>query len=467
MNDKDLRPVILVVDDKLGVRESFRAILKDRYEVLEAEDGPSALEIVGSHPVNLMLLDVRLPGMEGIEVLERVKAMDEGIEVLIVTAVKTIKTAVEAIRLGAYDYITKPFEVEEILSVADRVFEKQALEREVLYLRTELSQRDGFDDIVGRHDTMAQIYELISHVAQTTVTVLITGESGTGKELIARAVHRQGPRRDKPFVTVNCAAIPEHLMESELFGHEKGAFTSAYYKKIGKFELATAGTLFLDEVGNLRLDPQAKLLRVLQEREFERVGGVKPIKVDVRIIAATNINLRRAVSGGLFREDLFYRLNVVHIHVPPLRERREDIPLLVEHFLKKYNQLFGKAVGRLSRAALTALQSYEWPGNVRELENIIERSVALARGTVIHVEDLPLDLVALGRIPAGGEPIAGLALKRALRQFERQFILRVMERVEWNQTHAARILGLHRNTLQTKLQTMGLARPASSSEAQE
>ena len=461
MNDKDVRPVILVVDDEPGVRESFRAILKDRYEVLEAEDGPSSLELVGSHPVNLVLLDVRLPGMEGIQVLERVKTIDEGIEVIMVTAVKTIRTAVEAIRLGAYDYITKPFEVEEILSAVNRVLEKQALEREVLYLRSELSQRDGFDDIVGRHETMTQTYDLISHVAETTVTVLITGESGTGKELIARAIHRQGPRRSKPFVTVNGAAIPEHLLETELFGHEKGAFTSAYYKKIGKFELATGGTLFLDEVGNLRLDLQAKLLRVLQEREFERVGGVKPIKVDVRILAATNINLRRAISGGLFREDLFYRLNVVHIHVPPLRERREDIPLLVEHFLKKYNQQFGKAVGRLSRAALTVLQSYEWPGNVRELENIIERSVALARGSVIHLEDLPLELVALGRVPAGNDPIVGLALKRALRQFERQFIFRVMERVEWNQTHAARILGLHRNTLLWKLQTLGITRPPS------
>ncbi len=461
MNDKDVRPVILVVDDEPGVRESFRAILKDRYEVLEAEDGPSSLELVGSHPVNLVLLDVRLPGMEGIQVLERVKTIDEGIEVIMVTAVKTIRTAVEAIRLGAYDYITKPFEVEEILSAVNRVLEKQALEREVLYLRSELSQRDGFDDIVGRHEAMAQTYDLISHVAETTVTVLITGESGTGKELIARAIHRRGPRRSKPFVTVNGAAIPEHLLETELFGHEKGAFTSAYYKKIGKFELATGGTLFLDEVGNLRLDLQAKLLRVLQEREFERVGGVKPIKVDVRIIAATNINLKRAVSGGLFREDLFYRLNVVHIHVPPLRERREDIPLLVEHFLKKYNQQFGKAVGRLSRAALTVLQSYEWPGNVRELENIIERSVALARGSVIHLEDLPLELVALGRVPAGNDPIVGLALKRALRQFERQFIFRVMERVEWNQTHAARILGLHRNTLLWKLQTLGITRPPS------
>ena len=461
MNGKDIRPVILVVDDEPGVRESFRAILKDRYEVLEAEDGPSSLELVGSHPVNLVLLDVRLPGMEGIQVLERIKTIDEGIEVIMVTAVKTIRTAVEAIRLGAYDYITKPFEVEEILSAVNRVLEKQALEREVLYLRSELSQRDGFDDIVGRHEAMTQTYDLISHVAETTVTVLITGESGTGKELIARAIHRQGPRRSKPFVTVNGAAIPEHLLETELFGHEKGAFTSAYYKKIGKFELATGGTLFLDEVGNLRLDLQAKLLRVLQEREFERVGGVKPIKVDVRILAATNINLRRAISGGLFREDLFYRLNVVHIHVPPLRERREDIPLLVEHFLKKYNQQFGKAVGRLSRAALTVLQSYEWPGNVRELENIIERSVALARGSVIHLEDLPLELVALGRVPAGNDPIVGLALKRALRQFERQFIFRVMERVEWNQTHAARILGLHRNTLLWKLQTLGITRPPS------
>ncbi len=459
MSDNVLRPAILVVDDEPGVRESFRAILKDQYEVLEAEDGPSALALVGSRPVDLMLLDVRLPGMEGIEVLERVKAMDEGIEVILVTAVKTMRTAVEAIKLGAYDYITKPFEVDEILSVVQRVLEKRALEREVLYLRTELNQRDGFGDIVGRDHAMTQIYELISHVAETTVTVLITGESGTGKELIARAIHRQGPRRDKPFVTVNCAAIPESLLETELFGHEKGAFTSAYYKKIGKFELATGGTFFLDEVGSLRMDLQAKLLRVLQEREFERVGGVKPIKVDVRIIAATNINLKTAVSKGLFREDLFYRLNVVPLHVPRLRDRREDIPLLVEHFLQKYNQRFGKSVQRLSKRALMVLQFYEWPGNVRELENLVERSVALARRRVIEVEDLPLDVVALG-IPGAG-PIAGRVLKHALRQFERQFILKVMERMEWNQTHAARILGLHRNTLQRKLGALGIRQTTS------
>ena len=464
MTETDIRPVILVVDDEPGVRESFRLILQDQYEMIEAADGPSALEAVSSRPVDLMLLDIRLPGMEGIEVLERVKSMDDGIEVIMVTAVKTIKTAVEAIKLGAYDYITKPFDVEEILSVVDRVLEKRALQREVLYLRSELNQRDGFDDIVGRHDAMTQIYELIRHVAETTVTVLITGESGTGKELIARAIHRQGPRRNKPFVAVNCAAIPKDPLETELFGHEKGAFTGAYFRKIGKFELATGGTLFLDEVGSLRPELQAKILRVLQEREFERVGGIKPIKVDVRIVAATNMNLKTAVSGGLFREDLFYRLNVVSVQIPPLRERKEDIPLLVDHFLRKYNQQFGKAIERFSKRALLVLQSYEWPGNVRELENIIERSVALAPGGVIQVEDLPLDLVAFGHVPLATGPIVGRTLKRALRQFERQFVLRVMERAKWNQTHAARILGLHRNALRAKLQTLGIARNSSRSD---
>jgi transcriptional regulator with PAS, ATPase and Fis domain len=279
--------------------------------------------------------------------------------------------------------------------------------------------------------------------------VLITGESGTGKELIARAIHRQGPRRERAFVAVNLAAIPEPLLESELFGHEKGAFTGAYQKKPGKFEMAHGGTLFLDEVGTLRVDLQAKLLRVLQEREIERIGGTRTIKVDVRIIAATNVNLKQAVKDRAFREDLYYRLNVVPLAVPPLRERREDIPALVTHFIEKYNREFGKAIRGISPGVLPVLLEYDWPGNVRELENIVERSVALVRGPVIRLSDLPLDLALPDAGPGSPEP--GLSLKEARERFERQFILRVLDRVDWNQSHAARLLGLHRNTLTAKL----------------
>jgi DNA-binding NtrC family response regulator len=453
-----VRPAVLVVDDEPGVRESFRVILEDDHEVLDAADGPTALEIVGSREVDLVLLDIRLPGMDGIEVLERIKALDEQIEVILVTAVKTVRTAVAAIKLGAYDYLTKPFDVDEILSLVRRALEKRALQREVLYLRSELASLQGFDEIVGRHSGMVKIYQLVSRVARTTATVLIQGESGTGKELIARAIHRQGPRREKPFVAVNVAAIPESLAESELFGHERGAFTGAYYKKIGKFELAHGGTLFLDEVASLRVDLQAKLLRVLQEREVERVGGSRTVKVDVRIIAATNANLKKAVRDRTFREDLYYRLNVVPITVPPLRERREDVPLLVEHFIRKYNRQFGKEVKGISQRALALLTSYRWPGNVRELENIIERSVALAPGGAIYLKDLPLDLALSdhGAHELDEEP---LSLREAREQFDRQFILGVLERVDWNQSRAARLLGLHRNTLKEKLITWGAKKP--------
>jgi two-component system response regulator AtoC len=400
--------------------------------------------------VELVLLDIRLPGMDGIEVLERIKALDEQVEVILVTAVKTVRTAVEAMKLGAFDYLTKPFDEDEVLSLIRRALEKRALEREVIFLRSELARRQDFDELVGQHPTMQKLYQFIAQVARTTSTVLITGESGTGKELIARAIHRQGPRRDKPFVAVNPAAISETLMESELFGHERGAFTGAYQRKLGKFEMANGGTLFLDEIATLKAELQAKLLRVLQEREIERVGGTRSIKVDVRIIAATNADLKKAIGNQTFREDLYYRLNVVPIPAPPLRERREDIPLLVEHFIRRYNHELRKQTAGVSPDALAALQEYPWPGNVRELQNIVERSVALVEGPLIQLKDLPLDLM-LPDHGARAKEAESLPLRQACEQFERQIVLRVLERSRWNQSEAARLLGLHRNTLKMKL----------------
>ena len=454
---RDIRPTVLVVDDEPGVRASLRQILMDHCEILEAEDGASGLQTISRREVDLVLLDVRLPDALGTDLLGRIKALDESIEVILVTAVREVRTAVEAIKQGACDYLTKPFDVDEIRTRVLRAVEPHTLQRQLLALRSELAHARGFDAIVGRHPGMVRIYELIAQVAQTTATVLITGESGTGKELIARAIHRQGPRRDQPFVAVNLAAIPEPLIESELFGHEKGAFTGAHQKKLGKFELAHGGTLFLDEIGSLRVDLQAKLLRVLQEREVERLGGTRSIKVDVRFIAATNLDLRRAVREGTFREDLYYRLNVVPVELPPLRERREDIPLLADHFIRKYSREFHKEVRGTSPGALAILQNYRWPGNVRELENIIERSVALATGPVIHLTDLPLDL-ALSDQAAGGATEAPLTLKAAREQFEFQFILRTLERVNWNQSQAARLLGLHRNSLLARLAAWGVRR---------
>jgi two-component system, NtrC family, response regulator AtoC len=457
---RPVRPLVLVVDDDHSVRESFRLILEDAYEVVDVASGPRALEVARSASVDLVLLDIRLPDMDGIEVLERLKAIDEQIEVVLVTAVKTVKTAVAAMKLGAFDYLTKPFDEDDLLAVVRRALERRALEREVVFLRSELARRDDEDEIVGQHAEMQKIYRLIAQVARTSTTVLITGESGTGKELIARAIHRQGPRRDRPFVAVNPAAVSESLIESELFGHEKGAFTGAYQRKIGKFEMAQGGTLFLDEIGTLKPDVQVKLLRVLQEREIERVGGTHPIKIDVRIVAATNADLKAAISGDGFRRDLYYRLNVVAIPVPPLRDRRQDIPALAERFIRRYNDEFGKRTTGLSSDALAALTEYSWPGNVRELQNVIERCVVLADGPRIELNDLPVD-VLLPDHRARVRDAETLPLNEATEEFERQIVLRVLERVRWNRSEAARILGIHRNSLKVKLVRWRLLDPTS------
>ncbi len=455
------RGTVLVVDDEEGVRASFRVLLKDEFTVLEAEDGEQALEVLRRHEVDVVMLDQRLPGEPGIDVLSRIKALDPLVVVVLATAVHDVRTAVEAIKRGAYDYITKPFDVEDIELLVRRALDKRALEREVLYLRSTLPR--GVDAMVGRNVEMARIYQLIAQIAPTSATVLVTGESGTGKELVARAIHEKSPRARRPFVAVNVAALPEALVESELFGHEKGAFTGALAQKPGRFELAHGGTLFLDEIGCLRLDLQTKILRALQEREIERVGGCRTVRVDVRVVAATNVNLRQAVRERRFREDLYYRLNVVPIAVPPLRERRDDIPLLVDHFLAKYAREFNRDVHGVSADALEVLVRYDWPGNVREMENIIQRSVVLAGGPVLQLQDLPLDL-ALPETGAWYGEDTGLPLRVAREQFERQYVLRVLERVGWNQSRAARVLGLHRNTLLVKLLGWGIRRPPGEDE---
>jgi DNA-binding NtrC family response regulator len=347
--------------------------------------------------------------------------------------------------------------------LVERAREKRALEREVIRLRSALEPSgfppaQGFEGMMGRHPDMVRIYQLVTQIAPTPTTVLITGESGTGKELVARAIHTQSPRRAQPFVAVNVAAIPDTLIESELFGHEKGAFTGAHARKLGKFELAHGGTLFLDEIGSLRLDLQAKLLRALQQKEIERVGGVRPVLVDARVVAATNVNLKAAVRERSFREDLFYRLNVVPIQLPPLRERREDIPVLVEHFVRKIARECHRDVRGVSAGALEVLTRYDWPGNVRELENVVHRAVVLASGPVLHLQDVPLD-VALPETGSRLTEDTGLPLREACDQFERQYVLRVLERVSWNVSRAARLLGVHRNTVLAKLSGWGVRRP--------
>jgi len=459
------RSTVLIVDDEEGVRESVRAVLEDTCEVLQAANGQQALDVLGSHEVDLVMLDQRMPGESGIDILPRLKAVDSSIVVVLATAVRDVRMAVEAMRRGAYDYLTKPFDLEEILLVVRRALEKRALEREVVSLRSALAEgppttAGSFEGMVGRDPEMVRIYRLIGQIAEAPATVLITGESGTGKELIARAVHHQSGRRAAPFVAINVAAIPDTLLESELFGHEKGAFTGAHARRLGRFELAHGGTVFLDEIGSMRLELQTKLLRVLQEREIERLGGGRPVPVDVRVLAATNINLRQAIRDRTFREDLFYRLNVVPIHVPPLRERRVDIPPLVRHFVQKIARESHRDVRGVSPGALDVLTRYDWPGNVRELENVIHRAVVLASGPVIQLQDVPLD-VAMPDSSRVAEEAGATSLRDACDQFERQYVLRVLERVHWNVSRAARLLGVHRNTVLAKLSVWGVRRPGS------
>lgn len=450
-----IAPTILIVDDEVNILESFKMFLKDDYNIFTATSGEEALKIVEKGNINLILLDIMLPDFDGIDLLRKIKDINKNIEVIMVTAIKTVKTAIQAMKLGAYDYITKPFNVDEVVSSIEKCLEKQKLVREVTYLRAELSKPFVFDNLVGGSEEMRQLYEMVKEVAKSNTTVLVTGESGTGKELIARAIHFNSPRKDNPFIAVDCATLPDNLVESELFGHEKGAFTDANTQKSGRFELANGGTVFLDEIGNLKPDVQSKILRAIEEKEIQRVGGTGIIKVDVRIISATNIDLKKAVEEGKFREDLYYRLNVIPVFLPPLRERKEDIAVLIEHFLKTYNQQFRKKIKGFSPLAMEYLLNYHWPGNVRELRNIVERLVALEKDEIIGQERLPLDILLAYK--KGGKLLPKeISLKIAREEFERQFILGILEKTNWNQSEAARLLGVHRNTLLYKMSLLGI-----------
>jgi DNA-binding NtrC family response regulator len=449
-------PLVLAVDDEPGVLESYKVILEDTCEVRTVADGTTALKVLTHEDVRLVILDLRLPDMEGIEVLARIKEMDEYLGVIVVTAVGDVKTAVRAMQAGASEYLVKPFDIETLQAIVARTLERQALMKEVLYLRSEVEGYHPFVDILGRDEKMLEIFELIERVSDSDATVLITGESGTGKELVARALHQRSHRALRPFVAINCTAIPENLIESELFGHERGAFTGAVQRRIGKFELAHSGTLFLDEIGSMRLDMQTKLLRALKEREIERVGGERTIKVDVRIVAATNADLRALVKAKAFRDDLYYRLNVIPVYVPPLRARKSDIALLVQYFLEKYNRQFNRRVRSFSLPAIEAMQAYDWPGNVRELENIVERLVVISKHEAIQLRELPLDFQPSYSPLIEQIEEDGYDLRKAVQQFEREYIRRVLEKTHWNQTVAARMLGIHRNTLLGKIEQLDL-----------
>ncbi|RLB55069.1 MAG: sigma-54-dependent Fis family transcriptional regulator [Deltaproteobacteria bacterium] len=442
---------IMVVDDEKIVRESLSAWLqKSGYDAVAVDGGQRALELLEREEWDLLLVDLKMPRVDGLKVLRRTLESKSDIPVLIFTAYATVETAVEAMKAGAYDYLVKPIDPDVLAMKVEKIVERQNLARENVVLRRKIDSLCQFDEIIGNSRPMQQLLELVGSVADSDATVLVTGESGTGKELIARAIHRNSKRRYKPFIAVSVGALPASLVESEMFGYEKGAFTGADHRHLGKFEMADGGTLFLDEIAELAAKVQVDLLRVLEEHSFFRLGGDREIGTDARVIAATNRDLRREVEQGTFREDLYYRLNVIEVHLPPLRERGDDVILLAEHFLKKYSTTSGRKKDCFTPQAITRLRDYYWPGNVRELENTIERAVLVGKGAEVQVQDLWLD--------NEHHQSAGQALV-SLREAEKKHIVRVLEENGWNITRSARILQIDRATLYNKLKQYRLSRP--------
>jgi len=454
---------ILIIDDEESIRDLLTDFLEGKgFEAVSAPDGMSGIALLKEERFDLFIVDLMMPDMGGLDVLRELSAQKINIPSIVITAFGTIQTAVEAMKLGAFDYITKPFILDDILITIQRAINVSRLQDENIRLKKQLKKEHGFHRIIGKSPRIQEVIKLIEKIANTDRTVLIIGESGTGKELVAKTLHYYSSRSQKPFVPLNCAAIPKDILESELFGHEKGAFTGAINTRIGRFELANMGTLFLDEIGEIAPSIQAKLLRVLQEREFERVGGIKTIKVDVRIIAATNKDLEKAVKEGSFREDLFYRLNVIPIHLPPLREIKEDIPLLIEHFLADISKRKKKEPPRLSRDAVECLLNYSWQGNVRELENLIERLIILKEGEVVTANDLPDRFRSKGLLTQHTLtktytlPTSGVDINRMLDEIERSLILQAMDIADGVKSKAASLLGLNRTTLIEKMKKKGI-----------
>jgi DNA-binding NtrC family response regulator len=437
---------VLVVDDEESMRDSLTIWFeKDGYEVTAASSGTEALRAFQTKSFDIVLLDIKMPGMDGMEVLERIRKVDPQVDVIMITAFAAVDTAVRALRLGALDYVTKPIDPDELSLMVSRAFERRRLQQENTQLRETIDEMTGgADTIVGDSPRMRKVLELAQHVAQTDATVLIRGESGTGKELVARAIHANSQRRYFPIVPVNCGALPESLLESELFGHEKGAFTGAAYRRKGKLEMASGGTLFLDEVGTITPKTQVDLLRVLETKELTRIGGTRPVKTDFRVICATNEDLEAAVADGRFREDLYYRINVFTVVVPPLRERRSDIQLLAEHFLRRFAAQMDKRISGFEPGVLDHLMEYDWPGNVRELANAIERATVVGRPPAIRLDDLPA--------------LATSAEGRSLASIERRHIASVLEENAWNVSRSARVLKIDRATLYNKIKKYGMHR---------
>jgi DNA-binding NtrC family response regulator len=443
------KPRILVVDDESAMRESLKDwLMEDDYEVGLAASGQEAIKMAKEHRWDVVLLDLKMPGMDGLETLQRLKEVHQDAEIIMMTAYATVDTAVQAMKEGAFDYLVKPFDPDEVELIIKRIVSHRELVLENILLRKKLEERYQYDEIIGKSDAMQEIFDMISKIAPTDSTVLITGESGTGKELIAQAIHGNSNRCYMPFVAVSCGALPESLLESELFGYEKGAFTGAEHTKRGRFEMADKGTLFLDEIGDISLKTQVDLLRVLQQKEISRLGSEDIIEVDVRILAATNRDLKKAIEESRFREDLYYRLNVISIHVPPLRERKEDIPLLVDSFIKKCCLEMNREEVGISPSAIRLLMDYDWPGNVRELENIVERALVVGQGKQIEADDLPFSRKELG----------SRDMPKSLKQMEKMHIEKILGESDWNISHAARELGIDRQTLYNKIQKYKLTR---------
>lgn len=451
--------MILVVEDEKALRIALCSMLEDEgFKTLEAEDGKVAIELMREERPELVITDLKMPRVDGMRLLKRVKEIDSQIPVIIITAYGSSNTAIEAIKNGAYDYITKPFDLDEVVLKVKRALSHEALALEVKALKDELSNKYKVDNIIGNTGQMQDIYKTIGRVAETRATVLIQGESGTGKELVANAIHYNSLRKNGPFVKINCASLPESLLESELFGHEKGAFTGAISSRKGKFELADQGSIFLDEIGEMSPVLQSKLLRVLQDQSFDRVGGNQPVKVDVRVIAATNKNLEKEVKDGNFREDLYYRLNVVFIKIPPLRERKEDLTVLVEHFLEKYSRDAKFQTIGISKGAFDCLKNYDWPGNVRELENVIERAIVFSGGNIITLEHLPVTLRPAENIvtPSMFEN-DNMHFKDIVSDMEKELIVRALNKANWNRSKAAEILNINRRLLYSKIKEYNIS----------
>jgi len=455
------RPRLLVVDDERAVRSALRVNLaKAGYEVVLAASAEEALALLVSRPPDLVLTDVMMPGLSGHELLARLQNSHPDLPVVIMTGHGSVESAVAAMKAGAADYIIKPVSRAELLVILEKALQTRELEAEVATLRAELDGRYGFENIIGHTSAMQAVYELVDAVADSDALVLLTGPTGTGKELLSRAIHHRSPRRDRPFVAINCAALPEGLLESELFGHEKGAFTGAVRQHLGKFEQADGGTLMLDEIGDIPLSAQVRLLRVLESGELQRVGGRETLRVDVRVIAATNRNLRRAAREGTFREDLYYRLNVFHIPLPPLRDRIDDIPLLVEHFVQRSARRYRRRAREVSQTVLSQLMAYHWPGNVRELEHLIERAVILCQGTIITELKLPEpETEELPRVERPEEiPLPETTdINQELRSLERRLIVEALKREGGVQARAARRLGISRSNLNYRIQKLGIS----------